>query len=126
LGLRKYARQWVAYLLDEAQKNHRRASAIELLKLLRGREAYDFDAIATGDESLFHYHSEPRKMFAAPREKVTPFVRTQLGVQKVMIAVFFTSTTPIVNEVLLKGRKLNQDYFVSTVLPEHVKAKRQL
>jgi hypothetical protein len=57
------------HLLDDAQKNHRRASAIELLELLRGREADDFDGVATGDESRFHDHFEPRDMFAAWREK---------------------------------------------------------
>jgi transposase len=70
-GFRKYARRWVPHLLDDAQKNHQRASAIELLVLLRGlgREAYDFDGIATSDESWFYYHWEPREMFTASREK---------------------------------------------------------
>jgi hypothetical protein len=84
--------------------------AIELVELLRGREAYDFDGIATGDESWLHHHYELREMFAASREKVTPFIRTQVGVQKVLITVFFTSTTLIVNEALPKGKKFNQDY----------------
>jgi hypothetical protein len=59
----------VSHLLDDAQKNHRRASAIELLELLRGREAHDFDRTATGDESWFHCHYQLREMFAASREK---------------------------------------------------------
>jgi hypothetical protein len=108
-------------LLDDVQKNHRPASAIELLKLLWGREVYDFDGIATGNESWFQYDYELREMFAAWRDKVTPFVWTRLMVQKVMITVFFTSTTLIVIEALLKSRKFNEDYFISTVLPESVK-----
>jgi hypothetical protein len=52
-----------------------------------------------------------------------PFIRTQLGVKKVTIAVFFTSTTLVVIEALPKGRKFNQDCFFSTVLPELVKEK---
>jgi hypothetical protein len=63
-------------------------------------------------------------MFAASQEKVTPFVRTWLGVHKGMITVFFTSTTLIVSEALPKGKKFNQDYFISTVFPELVKGKR--
>jgi hypothetical protein len=55
-------------------------------------------------------------MIASPREKVTPFVRTQPGVQKIMITVFFTSTALIVSEAFPKGMKFNQDYFISTVL----------
>jgi hypothetical protein len=57
---------------------------------------------------------------------VTFFVRTQLGVQKVLIIVFFTSTTLIVSEALPKGRKVNQNYFIATPLPELVTEKRRL
>jgi transposase len=50
LGLRKYAGRWVPHLLDDTQKNHRPAPEIELFELLRGRKAYYFNGIATGDE----------------------------------------------------------------------------
>jgi hypothetical protein len=40
---------------------------IELLELLR--EASDFKGIATGNESWFHYHYEPRETFASSRLK---------------------------------------------------------
>jgi xanthosine utilization system XapX-like protein len=46
-------------------------------------------------------------MFAASGEKVTPFIRTQLGGQKVKITVFFTSATLIVSGALPTGRKFN-------------------
>jgi hypothetical protein len=62
-------------------------------------------------------------MFTVSREKVTSFVRTEPAVQKVMITVFFTSTTLIVSEALPKGKKFNKDYFISTVLPELAKEK---
>jgi hypothetical protein len=96
-------------LLDDAQKNHRCASLIALLELLQGRKTYYFDHISINDESWFHYHYEPREMCAASRETVTPLVRTQLGVQKVMITVFFTSTTLIISETVPEGRKFNRD-----------------
>jgi hypothetical protein len=117
-GFRKHAQRWVPHLFDDAQKNHRRASAIELLELLPSREVYDFDGIATGDGSWFHCHYESREKFAASRENVTPFVRTQPAVQKVLTIVFFLSTTLIVSEALPTGRKFNQNDFISTVLPE--------
>jgi hypothetical protein len=94
--------------------------------LLRGREAYDFDGIATGDESWFHYYYEPCEMFAASRENVTPFVRPQLEVQKVIITVFFPSMILIGSEATPKGRKFNQHYLISTVLPELMKTKGRL
>jgi hypothetical protein len=105
LGFMKYARRWVPHLLDGTQKNHRHASAIELLELLPGRKAYAFDVIATGDESWFHYHCEPREKFAASRETLTPFVRTQLRVHKVLIIVSHRQT-------------LTQDSFQSENLEE--------
>jgi hypothetical protein len=106
-GFRKYVRRWVPHWLDDAQKNHRRPSAIELLELLRGREADDFVWIAVSDDSRFRYHHEPHKIFTALREKVISFARTQRGVQKVMVTVFFTSTALTVSEALLKGKKFN-------------------
>jgi hypothetical protein len=72
----------VPHLLDDAQKNHPRASEIELVELLRGRKADDFDGIATGDESWFHYHHEPRETHTASREEAIAVVRTQLAVQR--------------------------------------------
>jgi hypothetical protein len=95
----------VPYLFDDAQKNHQRASETELLELLCGREAYDSDGIATSDELWFHYHHDPGEKFAASRVKLTPFVWAQLAVQKVMVIVFFRSTTRIASEALPKARK---------------------
>jgi hypothetical protein len=69
-------------LIDGTQKNHRRTSAIKLLGLLRGRKAYDFDGIGTGDESWLHYHCELYKIFAPWREKVTPSVLLSWGFKK--------------------------------------------
>jgi hypothetical protein len=57
---------------------------------------------------------------------VTPFVRTDLGVEKVMIIVIFTYATLTVSDALPKGRKFNQETLVSTVLPELVQRKLRL
>jgi histone-lysine N-methyltransferase SETMAR len=125
LELRKYTRRWMPHSLDDAQKNHRTPAAIEMLALLREREEVEFDGLVTGDESWFIDHSELRAMFAPAREKVPPYVQTQLGVQKVMIKVFFTTRMLSVLEPLLKGAKFNQDFFIDTVLPELVQEKRR-
>jgi hypothetical protein len=69
-------------LLDAAQKKHRRLSAIELLKLLREREPFDFNGVITRDDSWSQYHYTPQEMFAASREQAAPYVRTQLGFKK--------------------------------------------
>jgi transposase len=117
LRRRKSTRRWVPDLLDEAQKNHRARAAIEMLTLLREREEVEFDGLVTGDESWFIVHYEPRAMFAPAREKVPPYVRTQLGVQKVMITVFFTTRMLSVLEPLPKEVQFNQDFFIGAVLP---------
>jgi histone-lysine N-methyltransferase SETMAR len=75
---------------------------------------------------MVRYQYEPCEMSAASREKVTPCVRVQSGVQKVVVTVFFTSTTLTVSETLPLSRKVNQDYFFSTVLPKLMQEKRQL
>jgi hypothetical protein len=121
-GLREYTRRWVPHLLDDAQKNHHHIGN-RAAWIVAGTETHDFDRIPTGDESWFHYRYRPREMLTVSREKVTSFVRTEPAVQKVMITVFFTSTTPIVSEALLKGKKFNKDSFISTVLPELEKEK---
>jgi hypothetical protein len=48
---KKCARQWVPHLLDAAHNKNRWLPAIELLKLLRERELFDFNDIPTTDES---------------------------------------------------------------------------
>jgi hypothetical protein len=64
-------------------------------------------------------------MFAPSREHVVPYVRTKLGIQKVMITFFFTSIMLIVHKALPKGRKFNQNYFMSLVVPWLTKAQRR-
>jgi hypothetical protein len=59
-------------LLDAAQKKLCRSSTIELLKLVR--EPFDFNGIATGDESWLQYHYELPEMSISLREHVAPDV----------------------------------------------------
>jgi transposase len=110
LRLRKYTRRWVPHLLDDAQKNHQILAAIEMLALLREREEVEFDGLVTGDQFWFIYHYEPRAIFVPAREKVPPYVRTQLRVQKVMITVFVTMKMLSVLVPLPKRAPVNQDF----------------
>jgi histone-lysine N-methyltransferase SETMAR len=64
-------------------------------------------------------------MFAASREQAISFVGLRCGFKR-LCSPFFTYTTLIVSETLRKGRKFNQYYFISTVLPELVKEKWRL
>jgi hypothetical protein len=42
-----------------------------------------------------------------------------------MVTVFFTSTVLVINNALLKGRKSNQDDFVSSTLPWLMKEQQR-
>jgi hypothetical protein len=79
-------------------------------------EISDFEGIATEDGSWFQNHYQPREMFVAARQNMIPSLRIQLEIPKVMIAVFFTSRMKTVLELLWKGSKLDQDFFINTVL----------
>jgi hypothetical protein len=100
-----------------AQREHCRLSAVGRLKLLRECEPFQFNDVTTGDKSWFQYHYELQKMLASSRKQITPYARTKLAVQTIMAIVFFTSTMLIIHEVLSKGRKFNQDHFISSVRP---------
>jgi histone-lysine N-methyltransferase SETMAR len=112
-------------LLDEAQKNHRKLIAIEMPTLRREQEETGFNGIATGDESWLLSHYDPRAMFATAREHVSAYVRTQLGVEKTRITVFFTAE--MLNELgsLPQGTKFNHKFFVETVFRGLMKEKRR-
>jgi hypothetical protein len=60
------------------------------------------------------------------REKSDTFCSDSAGGSKSYDRRFFTYTTLIVSKALPKGRKFNQNYFISTMLLESVKEKQRL
>jgi hypothetical protein len=59
-------------------------------------QAFDFEGIATADESWFRYECESDSMFATSEDIVLPRLRGGFQAKKTMITVFFTATRSIV------------------------------
>jgi histone-lysine N-methyltransferase SETMAR len=112
LRMRKFSRRWVPHSLTPAQKVPRVDTSIEMLRILQESEANDFDGVTTGDESWFQYIYPSSEMFARSPADGIPRTRQALCAKKIMITLFFTARKLIVLDVMPKGWKYNQRYFV--------------
>jgi hypothetical protein len=65
-------------------------------------------------------------MFATSPREVVPRIKQNIYAKKTMVTIFFTSTRLLVLNFLKKGTKLNQDYFIDTVLPNLYSEKRRI
>jgi hypothetical protein len=63
-------------------------------------------------------------MFPRRREEVMPKPRPGISIKKVMIGMFFTARWLIALDVLSKGQKYNQDYFVQSMLSSLLNEKK--
>jgi hypothetical protein len=88
-----------------------------LLDMLQLYAEHNFEGITTGDESWFLYPTYEDSMFAPSAREVVPRTQQNISVKKTTVTIFFTSTRLWVLNLLPKGTKFNQDYFIDTVLP---------
>jgi hypothetical protein len=116
--MRKFLRRWVPHTLSSAQKAARVDALIDMLRILQESEANHFHGIATDDESWFQYLYSFVKIFARSRLDVVPRTRQGLDTKKTLITLFFTGRKSIVLDVLPKGRKYNQLYYVCNIFPD--------
>jgi hypothetical protein len=123
LGMRKFSRRWVPHSLTSAQKVARVNASIEMLRILQESAANDFDGVTTGDESWFQYIYPSSEMFVRSLTDVIPRTRQAIGAKKIMIKLFFTARKLIVLDVMPKGWKSNQLYFVDSIVPGLKRAK---
>jgi transposase len=65
-------------------------------------------------------------MFATSAREVVPRTKENISAKKTMVTIFFTSTRLLVLNVLPKGTKFNQDYFIDTALPNLCSEKRRI
>jgi transposase len=112
LGMRKFSRRWVPHSLTSAQRVARLDASTPILRILQESEANDFDAVTTGDESWFQYIYPSSEMFAHSPADVIPRTRQAISAKKIVITLFFTARKLIVLDVMPKGWKDNQRYFV--------------
>jgi hypothetical protein len=75
-----------------------------------------FEEIATGDKPSVSCYIESDWMFADRREEVIPRLRPGISIEPVMITVFFTARQLIALDVLPKGQRYDQEYFVQKIL----------
>jgi hypothetical protein len=57
-------------------------------------------------------------MFTPVPSKVIPRTRQAIGAKKTMITIFFTARQLFLLDVLPKGSKFNQQYFIDYVFPD--------
>lgn len=123
LGMRKYSRRWVPHSLSPDQKVARVEASIAMLRILQESERNDFDGVATGDESWFCYIYQSSEMFARSPLDVVPRTRQTIAAKKILMTLFLTGRRLIVLDVMPKGSKFNQLYFVEKILPDLTRAK---
>jgi hypothetical protein len=117
LGMTKFSRRWVPHSLTSAQKVARVDASIEMLRTLSESDTNDFDGVTTGDESWFQYIYPSSEIFALSPADVIPRTRQVIGAKRIMITLFFTVRKLILLDVMLKGWKCNQLYFVDNRVP---------
>jgi hypothetical protein len=100
LGLGKFIRRGIPHLLSEAQKKCYVTECGPLLDLLEQLHGWDFNAVATKEESWFRYIYPAHPVCAQSTSQVIPFVRSGIYASTVMITVFFTGTRLLVMDVL--------------------------
>jgi hypothetical protein len=77
----------------------------------------NFDDIATGDESWSKYIISSDLIFVSSRNAVIRRIVEGIGSKKTMLIIFFTLKRIIVLDILSKGMKYNQDYFLNEIYP---------
>jgi hypothetical protein len=118
LGMRKLSRSWVPYFLSPAYKVARVEASKTILRVLQDVVSNEFEGIATGDEPWFKHCYPSSTMFARGPSKVIPRTRQTIGAKKTMIMIFFTARQLILLDVLSKGSKFNQQYFIDYMFPD--------
>jgi hypothetical protein len=116
--MRKFSFRWVFRFLSEAQKSARVEASKEMLRILQDSEENKFDGILTGDEFWFRYLLSCSKSFAQSPAEVVSRIRHGIDTKKTMITIFFTGCELIVLNVLPKGSKFNQLYFIDYIFPD--------
>jgi hypothetical protein len=108
----------VLHFLSPAQKIVRIEALKIILRVPQDAESNDFEGIATGDKSWFRHCYPYSTMFARAPSEVIPRTRQTIGANKTMITIFFTVHQLILLDILPKGSKLNQQYFIDYVFPD--------
>ena len=118
MGLRKYVRKWVPHELTVEQKEERVQRSIEILEILKKAAKKNFINIMTGDESWFYLKYESSFMYSSSPEKVPHRTSMTISSEKFMVTMFFNGNSLLCCDILPKGHKYNQRYFIDHIIPE--------
>ena len=72
----------------------------------------------TGDESWFYLKYESPFMYSLSPEKVPHRTSMTISSEKIMVIMFFNGNCLLCCDMLPKGRKYNQRYFIDHIIPE--------
>jgi hypothetical protein len=97
-----------------------------LLDMLQLYAEHNLQGITTGNKSWFLYTTYKNSMFATSPREVMSRTKQNISAKKTMVTIFFTSTRLLVLNILPKGTKVNQDYFIDTLLPNLYSEKRRI
>jgi hypothetical protein len=116
--MRKFSWCWVAHFLSPAQRVACVETSKLVLRVLQDAKSNEFEGIATDDESWFRYRYPSSPIFARGPSEVIPRTQQTIDVKKTMIMLFFTARQLILLDVLPKGSKFNQQYFIDYLFPD--------
>lgn len=118
MGLKRFTRKWVPHELTVEQKNSRVEKSKLILNILEKAQKNNFVNVMTGDESLFYFRYQSSHMYAESKEKVPNRISKKIDSKKVMITMFFNGNSLLCFDMLPKGKKYNQEYFINNIIEE--------
>lgn len=120
LKVRRLSARWIPHLLTDEQKQQRVKTARELLKLYPKYDKNVFNTFVTGDETWVHFFEPQRKVsnkIWATKNAKRPCVAKRLqSAKKVMYAIFFTPSGPVVQVAVPKGRSVTGLFYKNHIL----------
>ena len=120
LDLREVCAGWIAYLLTEEQKTQRLKCARELLKTCKGCNSRVISDLLTGDETCVHMFEPQRradnKQWKRKDQKRPCIAKRTISSKKVLYAVFFNSSEPVVQVPCPSGHTVTGRFYINYVL----------
>ena len=120
LDVRKACARWVPHLLTEEQKTQRLKCARELLKTYKGYNSRVISNLLTGDETWVHMFESQRradnKQWKRKDQKRPCIAKRTISSKKMLYAVFFNSSGPVVQVPCPSGHTVTGRFYKSSVL----------
>lgn len=120
LGLRKVCARWVPHLLTDEQKQCRVQLASEIVKKYDKCDPRRLDEVVTGDETwIYNFEPETKsknKVWIASDGERPIIARRQKTSNRILYAIFFDSTGPVLQIPVPKGRSVTGKFYKENIL----------